>query len=95
MSHSDGAMIGTGGFIDTPNQRLGIRHILPIVDPRSLGEVAIAERNGRPVHLKDVAQMVEGHQPLAATRSSTGVRDCCSSSRSFVGEHPAGDPWSR
>jgi len=37
MSHSDGAMIGTGGFINTPNQRLGIRHVLPIVDPASLG----------------------------------------------------------
>src|SRR5512134_1928442 len=23
MSHSDGAMVGTGGFIDTPNQRFG------------------------------------------------------------------------
>lgn len=65
MSHSDGAMIGTGGFIDTPNQRFGIRHVLPIVDPAGLGEVAIGERNGKPLRLKDVAQVVEGHQPLA------------------------------
>jgi len=64
MSHSDGAMIGTGGFIDTPNQQLGIRHVLPIVDPASLGEVAITGRDGRSLRLKDVARVVEGHQPL-------------------------------
>jgi len=65
MSHSDGAWIGTGGFIDTPNQRLGVRHVLPIVDPATLGEVVMAGDGGRPVRLGDVAQLVEGHQPLA------------------------------
>jgi CzcA family heavy metal efflux pump len=64
MSHSEGAMIGTGGFLETPNQRIGIRHVLPIVDPATLGEVSLAERNGKTVRLKDVAQVVEGHQPL-------------------------------
>src|SRR5262245_36633499 len=64
MSHSEGAMIGTGGFIDTPNQRLGIRHKLPIVNPDELGEVAIREENGKALRLKDVAQCVEDHQPL-------------------------------
>ena len=33
LRYSDGATIGTGGFIDTPNQRLGIRHVLPITTP--------------------------------------------------------------
>src|SRR4029434_5130879 len=28
LRYSDGATIGTGGFIDTPNQRLGIEHVL-------------------------------------------------------------------
>src|SRR5262245_8901037 len=37
MSHSDGAWIGTGGFIDTPNQRIGIQHKLPITDHLQLG----------------------------------------------------------
>ena len=32
LQFSNGAVIGTGGFIDTPNQRLSIRHVLPIVD---------------------------------------------------------------
>src|SRR5262245_61770944 len=45
MSHSNGAVIGTGGFIDTPNQRFGITNVLPIVDPMQLGEVALAAGN--------------------------------------------------
>ena len=45
MSHSDGSLIGTGGFIDTPNQRFTLRHKLPIVDPNGLGEVAIRNRS--------------------------------------------------
>ena len=64
MSHSDGALIGTGGFIDSPNQRFDVRHVLPIVDPETLGEIPIAERNGKTVLLNEVAQMVRGHQPL-------------------------------
>ena len=64
MTHSDGNVIGTGGFIDTPNQRFGVRHKLPIVDPAGLGEVIIDERSGQPLRLHDVADMVWGHQPL-------------------------------
>jgi CzcA family heavy metal efflux pump len=65
MHHSDGAVIGTGGFIDGPNQRMSVRHKLPIVDPATLGEIPIGEKDdGDPVLLNEVAQMVWGHQPL-------------------------------
>jgi len=64
MTHAPGHFIGTGGFIDTPNQRLGIRHVLPIVDHTTLGEVALESKSGKTVHLKDLAQVVSGHQPL-------------------------------
>src|SRR5262245_19468319 len=64
MSHSNGAVIGTGGFIDTPNQRFGITNVLPIVDPMQLGEVALAAGNRDDLKIKDVARMVWGHQPL-------------------------------
>ena len=64
MTHSDGHWIGTGGFIDTPNQRMGIRHILPIVDPATLGEVSMESKSGKQVQIKDVAKLVSGHQPL-------------------------------
>src|SRR5262245_50662465 len=64
MSHSDGAVIGTGGFIDTPNQRFSIRNKLPSVDPAGLGEVPIRNHAGKPMQIKDVARLVWGHQPL-------------------------------
>jgi CzcA family heavy metal efflux pump len=64
LRYSDGAMIGTGGFIDTPNQRLGIRHILPIVTPADLAQVTLESRKGPTLRLSDVARVVEDHQPL-------------------------------
>src|SRR5512132_1425087 len=47
LRFSDGAVIGTGGFIDTPNQRLSIRHVLPLVTPADLGKVTIQKENGK------------------------------------------------
>jgi len=65
MLYSTGAMIGTGGFIETPNQRLGVRSVLPIVEPKDLAAITIGERNGKPLRLDEVARVVEDHQPLA------------------------------
>jgi len=61
LSFVEASTPGTGGFIDTNNQRLGIRHILPIVSPEGLAQVPI-ENTG--VRLGDVAKVVEDHQPL-------------------------------
>ena len=61
LSFVEASTPGTGGFIDNANQRLGIRHILPIVSPEGLAQVPI-EATG--VRLGDVADVVEGHQPL-------------------------------
>jgi CzcA family heavy metal efflux pump len=59
---------GTGGFIDTPNQRLGIRHVLPIVTPDDLSQVTVdgaePQGNGKPLRVGDIAKVVEDHQPL-------------------------------
>ena len=63
---------GTGGFIDTPNQRLGVQHILPITEPDHLASVALEGANGeqvlgkdgKPVLLGDVVSVVQDHQPL-------------------------------
>jgi len=59
---------GTGGFIDTPNQRLGIRHVLPIVTPDDLAQVTVdgakPQANGKALRLGDIANVVEDHQPL-------------------------------
>jgi CzcA family heavy metal efflux pump len=59
-----GREIGTGGFVDTANQRLGIRHVLPIATPRDLSRVAIRGTGDRAVRIGDVADVNEGPQPL-------------------------------
>ncbi len=51
---------GTGGFIDTPNQRLNIRHQLPITTARTFSKVALTGTT----RVGDVAHVIEGHQPL-------------------------------
>ena len=64
LQFSTGSLIGTGGFVETPNQRLSIRHVQPITTPAELAQVAVAEKDGRTVRLQDVADVVEDHQPL-------------------------------
>jgi CzcA family heavy metal efflux pump len=64
LRYSPGAHIGTGGFIDTQNQRLQVEHVLPIVQPSDLGEIVVEERDGKPLLLSDVATLTEGHQAL-------------------------------
>jgi len=64
LQFSTGSLIGTGGFVETPNQRLGIRHVQPITTPAELAQVAVAEKDGTTVRLQDVANVVEDHQPL-------------------------------
>jgi CzcA family heavy metal efflux pump len=67
LMFSEGSFIGTGGFIDTPNQRIGVRSVLPIISPEQIGEVPIKERtkeDGSPVLIKDVADVVWGTWPL-------------------------------
>ncbi|MFB3738275.1 MAG: efflux RND transporter permease subunit, partial [Candidatus Velamenicoccus archaeovorus] len=64
LRFSSGAVIGKGGFIDTPNQRLQIQHTLPILSPDDLAAVPVARRQGRIVTLSDVADLTEGTWPL-------------------------------
>ena len=66
LKFSNGSVVGTGGFIDTPNQRIGIRNVLPITSPKDLAQVPIEGRgHGKPLRLGDVAKVVEDHQALA------------------------------
>jgi Cu/Ag efflux pump CusA len=62
---------GTGGFIDTVNQRLNIFHEQAISTPDELEQVTIEDRDGgavfrgdEPLTLGDVTDVVENHQPL-------------------------------
>ncbi|MGZ9224951.1 MAG: efflux RND transporter permease subunit, partial [Anaerolineales bacterium] len=62
LSFLEASSPGTGGFIDTPNQRLGIWHVLPISSPEELAQVPVDDTEG--LVLSDVATVVEDHQPL-------------------------------
>jgi CzcA family heavy metal efflux pump len=67
LSFVEASTPGTGGFIDTPNQRLGIMHISPIITASGLAQVPISDlkkSDGTPLRLSDVANVVEDHQPL-------------------------------
>jgi CzcA family heavy metal efflux pump len=64
LSFLEGSTPGTGGFIETPQQRLGVRHTLDkLTDPKTLGEVPVEGTNGR-LRLADVGSVVVDHQPL-------------------------------
>jgi len=62
---AEGSTLGTGGFVDTPNQRLNVEHVPPIVTAQDLADVPIEGTEANPVKLGDVADMVRDHQPLA------------------------------
>jgi len=55
---------GTGGFIESPNQRLAIQHISPISDPAQLAKVPVEGTRLHMLRLGDVTTVVENHQPL-------------------------------
>lgn len=55
---------GTGGFIETPNQRLGVQHLSPISTAEDLAKIRLEGTAGRSLRLGDVASVVEDHQPL-------------------------------
>lgn len=65
LFYSKGAMVGTGGWIETNNKRYGVRNILPITKPDDLGKVVITKEDGRTIRLNQVAKVVEDHQQMA------------------------------
>ncbi|HLC06510.1 MAG TPA: efflux RND transporter permease subunit [Anaerolineales bacterium] len=67
LMFSEGSVIGTSGFIDTPNQRIGIRSVLPVLTPETLAQVPINARtkpDGTPLRVSDVGEVVWGTWPL-------------------------------
>ncbi len=59
----DAVSVGAGGFVDTPNQRLSVTHRARITSPEDLAQLIVAFRNGNPLTLEDVAEVVEGFPP--------------------------------
>jgi CzcA family heavy metal efflux pump len=61
LTYLNSSTPGTGGFIDTPNQRLNVRHLSPITSAADFAKVPVF---GTTLALGDVATVVEAHQPL-------------------------------
>jgi CzcA family heavy metal efflux pump len=72
LSFTTGASIGTGGFIETPNQRLGVRNQQVITSPQELADVPIARRGSHTLTIGDVAQVQYGAPPLIGTAVVNG-----------------------
>lgn len=53
----------SGGFIDTPNQRLALRHELTVKTPETLAETIVAFRDNSPLFLGNVADVRVGSPP--------------------------------
>lgn len=62
LSYLESSSPGTAGWIDTPNQRLSIRHLLPISSAEDLAKVTVNGTDG--LLLGDITDVVEDHQPL-------------------------------
>jgi len=58
----DAVVVSGGGFIDSPNQRLAVRHLSPVIEPEDLARTVVDFRGGTPIRLGDVAE-VRVHHP--------------------------------
>ncbi|HEX5769382.1 MAG TPA: efflux RND transporter permease subunit, partial [Nocardioidaceae bacterium] len=83
LSYLEASKPGTGGFIDTPNQRLNIFHEQAISTASELAQVPVEGTDGAvvpgeagPMALGDVAEVVEGHQPMIGDTACSGGADC-------------------
>ena len=64
LSFLEASTPGTGGFLETPNQRLQVRHVFEkLGTPENLGQVPVEDTGGT-LSLSDVATVVEDRQPL-------------------------------
>jgi Cu/Ag efflux pump CusA len=73
LSFVEASTPGTGGFVETPNQRLGVQHIQPITTPNQLANVAVEGTQAPTLRIGDVAKVTEDHQPLIGDASLDGA----------------------
>jgi CzcA family heavy metal efflux pump len=64
LKYNEGAIVGTGGFVESGGQRLNVSNVQPAIGPQQLADVPVARRGGRTLRLADVANVVEDYQPI-------------------------------
>jgi len=60
---ADATAVSPGGFLDTANQRLPLRHKASVEQPADLASAVVAMRGGAPLWLGDIATTRQGHAP--------------------------------
>jgi CzcA family heavy metal efflux pump len=64
VPYSSSSKTQTEGFIDTPNQRLSMLHVPPIIDPEDVAQIPVQVVNGKTVRIGDVANVVWDTWPM-------------------------------
>ena len=64
LRFSDGAFIGTGGFVETPNQRMALRHVFTAISPETLARSPVTTEDGRRFPLSEVAELTYAPQGM-------------------------------
>ena len=91
-----GSTPGTGGWVDGPEQRLGVQHVMPIYKPEDMAKVAVAPPHlllkGKKMALGDVAEVSFGHPPLIGDAYVNGGKGLLRGSgeisvRQYAGSH--------
>ena len=65
---TDAVMVAGGGFVDTPNQRIAVRHRSAIETTSDLRNTVVAFRNGAPLRLAGESGRGPDRQPAADRR---------------------------
>jgi hypothetical protein len=81
LTFAEASTPGTGGFVDSPNQRLQVQHISPITNPQQLSEVPVRGTGSHALRLGDVSTVVENHQPLIGHAVSVSMSGFSRTSR--------------
>lgn len=75
-----GSTPGTGGWIDNPNQRLGVLHSMPIKTPEDMAKIPVAPQHlllkGKRMELGEIAEVAFDHPPMigdAFVNDTTGL----------------------
>jgi CzcA family heavy metal efflux pump len=67
LKYAPNAKAQTGGFVDTPNQRFVIQHVMPVISPEELARVPVNQRkksDGSPLLMGDLGEVVWGTWPM-------------------------------
>ena len=64
LAYLPGAALGTGGFVESGSQRLGIEHVAAVGNPEDLGAVTVLNKDGKSLRLDEVTEVKVGHQLL-------------------------------